>query len=47
MNDEWKIYWISNIINNNYNIVLIEKNTTLIYINTTSMKMSSRNVRKS
>ncbi len=42
MNEKWKTYWTSNTINeiNNYNIVSIEKNTTLIYIDTTSMKVN-------
>ncbi len=32
---------------NDYNIMLIEKNTMLIYINTTSMKVNSKNAWKS
>ncbi len=44
MNEKWRTYWISNIINNinNYNIVSIKKNTTLIYINITLMKVNSK-----
>ena len=39
--DEWKV---KNILNetNDYNIVSIEKNTTLIYIDTTLMKVNSK-----
>ncbi len=44
MNEKWRIYWTSDIMNetNDYNIMLIEKNTTLIYINTMSMKVNSK-----
>ncbi len=36
MNEKWKIYWTSDTTNeiNDYNIMLIEKNMTLIYIDT-------------
>ncbi len=45
MNEKWRIYWTSDTMNetNDYNIVLIEKNTTSIYINTTSMKVNLKN----
>ncbi len=44
MNEKWRTYWTSDTTNeaNNYNIMSIEKNTTLIYINTTSMKVNSK-----
>ena len=34
MNEKWRIYWTSDIMNetNDYNILLIEKNMTSIYI---------------
>ncbi len=45
MNEKWKTYWTSDIMNkiNDYNIMLIEKNMTSIYINTTLMKVNSKN----
>ncbi len=44
MNEKWRTYWTSDTTNetNDYNIVSIEKNTTLIYIDTTSMKVNSK-----
>ena len=44
MNEKWKTYWTSDTMNeiNNYNIVLIEKNTMSIYIDTTLMKVNSK-----
>ncbi len=46
MNEKWRTYWTSDTTDNDYNIMSIEKNTTLIYIDTTLMKMSSRIVRR-
>ncbi len=45
MNEKWRTYWTSNTINetNDYNIVLIKKNMTSIYIDTMSMKVNSKN----
>ncbi len=45
MNEKWRTYWTSDTTNevNDYNIISIEKNTTLIYIDTTSMKVNSKN----
>ncbi len=44
MNKKWRTYWISDTMNetNDYNIMSIEKNTTLIYIDTTLMKVNSK-----
>ncbi len=49
MNERWRIYWISDTINktNDYNIMLIEKNMTLIYINIMLMKVNLKNAWKS
>ncbi len=48
MNEKWRTYWTSDIMNeiNDFSIMSIEKNTMLIYINTTSMKVNSKNVQK-
>ncbi len=45
MNKRWRIYWTSDTMNktNDYNIMLIKKSITLIYINTTLMKVNSKN----
>ncbi len=45
MNERWRTYWTSDIMNeiNDYNIVSIKKNTTSIYIDTTSMKVNLKN----
>ena len=49
MNEKWRTYWTSDTMNkiNDLSIMSIEKNTTLIYINTILMKASSKNVQKS
>ncbi len=49
MNEKWRTYWISDTTNkiNDYNIMSIKKNTTLIYIDTTLMKVNSKNVQRS
>ncbi len=49
MNKKWRTYWTSDIMNeiNDYNIMLIEKNTTSIYIDTTLMKVNSENAWRS
>jgi len=46
MNEKWRTYWTSNITDNNYNIMSIEKNMISIYINTTLMKLSSRSIKR-
>ncbi len=43
MNEKWRTYWTSDITDDDYNIVSIEKNMTSIYIDTTSMKVNSKN----
>ncbi len=47
MNEKWRTFWTLDITDDDYNIVSIEKNTTSIYIDTTSMKMSLKDVRRS